>query len=95
MSIKAAIAAVFAEASDGAFGRHDEFDIDTFEGRVVAVASDEVLTKQEVQEYLDKCIRKWRQERDSGKSEQTRSVAIYYVDAFQSVRISLLGELLP
>lgn len=45
--------------------------------------------KKEVIEYLDLCIRYWRKARDNGDEK-----AIYYVDAFQSVRISLFGDFL-
>lgn len=43
--------------------------------------------KKKVINYLDKCIKYWR------KSKEKYS--IYYVDAFQSVRSSLIGKLLP
>ena len=39
-----------------------------------------------VKEYLDKCIRYWR--------KQKQAYAVYYVDAYQSLRISLFGETL-
>lgn len=45
------------------------------------------LTEEAVKAYLDKAIRQWR------KSDEY--YAIYYVDAFQSVRTSLFGLLLP
>ena len=51
----------------------------------------ESLNTQEVKDYLDNAIRKWRKRRD----EEKDPIAVYYVDAFQSVRVSLLGELLP
>jgi len=51
------------------------------------------FTKKEVKEYLDGCIRYWRKQRDEkGKYSE---IAVYYIDAFQSVRTSLFGELLP
>lgn len=49
------------------------------------------------QEYLDDAIIKWRRIRD-GKEDCTQiqiGMAPMYIDAFQSVRVSLLGELLP
>ena len=46
--------------------------------------------KTKVIEYLDACIRHWRRENELGNI-----TARYYIDAFQSVRISLFGELLP
>jgi hypothetical protein len=48
------------------------------------------FSKEEVKEYLDRAIKFWREKRDNEKSE----MAIYYIDAFQSVRMSLFGELL-
>jgi len=49
--------------------------------------------KKRVKAYLDGCIRLWRKIRDNSEMEkQVR--AIHYVDAFQSVRTSLFGELL-
>lgn len=44
------------------------------------------LTKEAIQEYLDKAIGSWRE----SKEEHAK----FYVDAFQSVRVSLIGELL-
>lgn len=40
----------------------------------------------EVREYLDNAIRQWR--------KSNEPFALYYVDAFQSARASLLGETL-
>lgn len=37
--------------------------------------------------YLDHAIRRWR--------KSSEPFAVYYVDAFQSARVSLVGELLP
>jgi len=51
------------------------------------------FTEEEVKKYLDKCIRYWRKKRD-GRGEEA-VMAVYYIDAFQSVRTSLFGELLP
>lgn len=45
---------------------------------------------EEVKNYLDKCIVYWRDKRDNENSE----VAKYYIDAFQSARISIFDELL-
>jgi len=50
--------------------------------------------RKDVKAYLDKCIRKWRRI-GNDKSDLKKEMAIYYIDAFQSVRISLFGELLP
>lgn len=46
---------------------------------------------EDIKTYLDNCIRFWRRKRDEDK----REYAIFYVDAFQSVRKSIFGELLP
>ena len=45
--------------------------------------------------YLDDAIRYWRDQRHQAREDATYRMAIDYVDAFQSVRTSLLGELLP
>lgn len=45
--------------------------------------------KGEVKKYLDKCIRNWRKEHNEGNR-----IALFYVDAFQSVRVSIFGEIL-
>lgn len=46
---------------------------------------------EEVKNYLDLCIRYNRREISNGN----RGYPVYYVDAYQSVRSSLFGELLP
>ena len=48
------------------------------------------FTKEDVKEYLDKSITFWRDLRKDGDE-----IAIYYIDAYQSVRSSIFGELLP
>lgn len=45
--------------------------------------------KDAVKDYLDTNIRYWRAER-----EYSIDPAKYYIDAYQSVRMSLFGELL-
>lgn len=45
---------------------------------------------EQVQQYLDDNIRHWRKKNKEGRRE-----AQYYIDAYQSVRMSLFGELLP
>ena len=47
------------------------------------------FTEDAVKEYLDNCITHWR---NNAPPSEMRS---HYVDAFQSVRTSLFGELLP
>jgi len=58
--------------------------------------SDKVeFTEEAIKEYLDSCIKSWRDKRDDVKfPEVTREMAKHYIDAFQSVRISIFGELL-
>lgn len=67
--------------------------------RTLARAALEALEteqRRELREYLDDAIRKWRGARDArGVSRADRHTAECYVDAFQSVRASILGELLP
>lgn len=48
------------------------------------------FTEDAVKDYLDKAITHWRL--CDAPSEEMRS---HYVDAFQSVRVSIFGELLP
>lgn len=48
----------------------------------------------DIEEYLDDAITKWRELREDG-DERDRRDAPCYIDAFQSVRSSLLGERLP
>ena len=53
---------------------------------------DEVeFSKEAIKNYLDTAIRRWRKSADSIEV----GYAQYYIDAFQSVRVSLFGELLP
>ena len=49
------------------------------------------FTEKDVKEYLDECIKYWREIRDNNKS----TMANHYIDAFQSVRTSLFGDILP
>lgn len=51
-----------------------------------------------VKAYLDLGIANWRAKRNAAanvEDEATRQQAICYIDAYQSVRMSLFGELLP
>jgi hypothetical protein len=45
--------------------------------------------KKEIIEYLDSCITQWRKQKKTGDK-----LAPYYIDAFQSVRMTLFGKLL-
>lgn len=49
-----------------------------------------VKDKKSILKYLDGCIAFWRNKRDNENCEYAK----YYIDAFQSVRKSLFGELL-
>lgn len=49
-----------------------------------------INNKESVLQYLDECITFWRTQRDDKICEYAK----YYIDAFQSVRNSLFGELL-
>ena len=53
------------------------------------------IDREAARKYLDGAIRLWRHVRDSTASPEDELMAACYVDAFQSVRVSLLGELLP
>lgn len=46
------------------------------------------FTPEAVKDYLDRCIRFWRKHQDE-------KIKVFYIDAFQSVRVSLFGETLP
>lgn len=48
------------------------------------------FTPEAVKKYLDECICFWRIKHLEGDEG-----AKYYIDAFQSIRVSLFGELLP
>lgn len=48
---------------------------------------DRITDLEEIKQYLDKAIDSWRK-KDNEKNE----IAKYYIDAFQSVRISIFGE---
>jgi len=52
--------------------------------------------KSTIKEYLDRSIRYWRKKRreDEYDLDTEEKVADYYIDAFQSVRMTLFGELL-
>ena len=47
-------------------------------------------TREEIKEYLDNCIKYWREDK---RMPDERSV--YYIDAYQSVRVSIFDEQLP
>ena len=51
------------------------------------------FTENDIKEYLDKAIKRWRKVLKNN-NHPDNEIAIYYCDAFQSVRISLFGEAL-
>lgn len=67
------------------------------------------FTEEAVREYLDASIKFWRKKRDEAhdypgtvpsdlqkeRADSQEAMASHYIDAFQSVRSSLFGELLP
>ena len=57
------------------------------------------FTETDVKAYLDKAILFWRKKRNDAPStpEGTKLVVMarHYVDAYQSVRVSLFGDRLP
>ena len=62
----------------------------------------DTISRQEVTTYLDECIRFWRGVRDGTVEpagpltvEEGKVKAPQYIDAMQSVRVSLLGTQLP
>lgn len=55
-----------------------------------------LFTPDAVRNYLDDAIRSWREQRDEHEPGTDQHVmGVYYVDAFQSMRVSLFGEMLP
>ncbi len=50
--------------------------------------------KEAVKKYLDSCIKLWREKKKEASDAEDRLMAACYVDAFQSVRTSIFGELL-
>jgi hypothetical protein len=52
------------------------------------------IAPQVIEVYLDGAIRSWRRIADNADHKHF-DIAPYYVDAFQSVRLSLLDETLP
>jgi hypothetical protein len=48
-----------------------------------------------LQDYLDDSIRRWRVLRDEAGTDDERVLAHHYIDAFQAVRDSIIGTVLP
>lgn len=53
------------------------------------------LTPNEIKSYLDGAIVEWRKTRDNASEPAQETIAVHYIDAFQSVRMTLFGETLP
>ncbi len=51
------------------------------------------MSEEEILIYLDGCIRYWRKKKEEVTGDEV--ICACYVDAFQSVRSSLFGEILP
>lgn len=56
------------------------------------------FTEEHIKDYLDNAIRSWRKKRDKIdpplSNPEDHFMATCYIDAFQSVRMTLFGELL-
>ena len=53
------------------------------------------MNSEEINKYLDNVITLWRKRKEEYKDEDEIFMSRCYIDAYQSVRISLFGELLP
>ncbi len=49
-----------------------------------------LIRRKKIKKYLDNCIIFWRNKRDKENSK----IALYYIDAYQSVRSSIFGKTL-
>lgn len=73
-----------------------EMTVESTEMEVVDRVADRVVATIEalLVDYLDGAIRAWRSI-DRQPDHELQSIAAYYIDAYQAVRMSMLGELLP
>lgn len=53
------------------------------------------LTEEDIKQYLDSCITHWRERKKNATVLSDIDMAVHYIDAYQSVRISLFDELFP
>jgi len=53
------------------------------------------VTEVDVRAYLDTVIRFWRETKAQSTNDHERAIAGYYIDAYQSARVSLFGDKLP
>jgi hypothetical protein len=52
--------------------------------------------KKKLKNYLDNVITHWRNKKDdSERDSKEELMAMCYIDAYQSVRVSILGKCLP
>jgi hypothetical protein len=61
----------------------------------IRVNKTDIVFVNTIARYLDGCIIFWRAKKRSAETDEDKIIASCYVDAYQSARISLLGELLP
>ena len=55
----------------------------------------EIIPSITLEKYLDKCIRFWRKILKKTNNKEQKLIAECNIDAFQSVRVSILGKPLP
>ena len=68
----------------------DKINYDKIYGKVV------LFNEKDVKAYLDRAIRSWRDKKVKIKGDvEEELVCACYIDAFQSMRMSLFGETLP
>jgi len=56
------------------------------------------FNEKAIQAYCDRMIERWREKKDSAinkKNEEDILIAECYIDAYQSMRVTLFGQLLP
>jgi len=54
-----------------------------------------MMTDKEIRQYLDQVITIWRERRQRSQDDDYLMMCKCYIDAYQSVRQTLFGELLP
>lgn len=52
------------------------------------------MSQDEIRQYLDQIITIWRERRMSSNSDEYSMICKCYIDAYQSVRSTLFGEML-
>jgi hypothetical protein len=51
-------------------------------------------SRESIKQYLDQCIKYWREKRDNDPDGEYK-YSYFYIDAYQSMRKSIFGEILP